>query len=255
MPSTSSDVDPRWAGRFALERERLAPRLPGARIEHVGPTSVPVGGRDVIDIQVVTADVGGASEVCARLRRDGFELHVLAPDDPVAHENLAERARRRASRTGLRPLRIVGHDLPGRSFEGARNVHVGVQRRSEVIDLVPGDAESAEWEVYVDHRRGPYVHGRGDERFVYLSWGELGAEGSFEMFRRAKLHLPDPLAGRVAALPERFLRPPALRERALLARLWPLRSDPGGRNRRRLRAAVSPRPRRPPRGRHRAACA
>jgi hypothetical protein len=37
--------------------------------------------------------------------------------------------------------------------------------------------------------RGPFVHGEKGMRFVYLSWGELGADGGFSMFRRAKLHL------------------------------------------------------------------
>ena len=90
---------------------------------------------------------------------------------------------------------IVGTDLPGRRG----NVHVGVQRGREVVDLVPGDATQAEFAFDVAVRNGrfggPYVHGRGDERFVYLSWGELG-HGTFRMFRRAKLQLDslDPAA-------------------------------------------------------------
>jgi hypothetical protein len=50
---------------------------------------------------------------------------------------------------------------------------------------------------------GPYVSGRPGERFVYLSWGQLGDDASFTMFRRAKLWLnavpPEVLADAVAA--------------------------------------------------------
>ncbi|HXW39018.1 MAG TPA: DUF5990 family protein [Acidimicrobiales bacterium] len=95
-------------------------------------------------------------------------------------------------------IRIVGTDLPGRRCGPAptprgvyENIHVGVQRGSEVVALVPGDAPLAHFEFEITVREGrfggPFVHGR-DERFVYLSWGEL-AGGSFRMFRRAKLQL------------------------------------------------------------------
>jgi hypothetical protein len=33
------------------------------------------------------------------------------------------------------------------------------------------------------------VQGRGGERFLYLTWGNVGPDGEFEMFRRAKLML------------------------------------------------------------------
>lgn len=101
-------------------------------------------------------------------------------------------------------LRIVGTNLPGRTFCGAgdtaelrRNVHVGVQRRKDVVDIVPGDASRAVFELDIELRRGrdgrpdpggPFVHGRPGERFVYLSWGTVH-DGSFEMFRRLKLWL------------------------------------------------------------------
>jgi len=104
------------------------------------------------------------------------------------------------------PLRVVidGFDLPGRTCapsdagEGYRNVHVGVQRGQEVVDLVPGDAPSASWsfQVTVKHLDegpdfgGPFVHGRRGDRFVYLSWGVADGD-SFEMFRRAKLLFAD----------------------------------------------------------------
>jgi hypothetical protein len=101
-------------------------------------------------------------------------------------------------------IRIEGSDLPGRrggsEADALRrnNVHVGVQRRAEVVDRVAADAESAVWEFDVDSREidglldvgGAYVHGRPGARFLYLSWGAVdGAE--FAMFRRTKLMFGD----------------------------------------------------------------
>jgi hypothetical protein len=96
------------------------------------------------------------------------------------------------------PVRIVGRRLPGSSWSGRNGIHVGVQRGSEVVGLVTGDASDAvfdiDLEVIADSDgvpdfRGPYVHGRRGERFLYLSWGEVGDDGVFAMFRRLKLHL------------------------------------------------------------------
>jgi Family of unknown function (DUF5990) len=97
---------------------------------------------------------------------------------------------------------IRGHNLPGRQFVAGDcdydNVHVGVQERRDPVGLVPGDAESATWDVDVRldvdadgnlDFKGPAVQGKRGERFVYLTWGNVGADGSFEMFRRAKLML------------------------------------------------------------------
>ncbi|GAA4636952.1 hypothetical protein GCM10023196_088850 [Actinoallomurus vinaceus] len=101
-------------------------------------------------------------------------------------------------------IRIEASQLPGRDcgqapgFPGYRNIHVGVQRRdrpAELLDLHPGDAPSAAWELEVTTTatetgwdlRGPYVQGRPGSRFVYLSWGAVNSDGHFAMFRRAKL--------------------------------------------------------------------
>lgn len=99
---------------------------------------------------------------------------------------------------GWVPVRIVGRRLPGSSWSGRHGIHVGVQCDGEVIGLVPGDAADAIFDIDVDvvadvagepDFRGPYVHGRRGERFVYLSWGEVDGDGTFAMFRRLKLHL------------------------------------------------------------------
>ena len=62
---------------------------------------------------------------------------------------------------------------------------------------MPADRTRASWTVDVDvvrhdgglDFRGPAVQGRRGERFVYLTWGNVDADGGFEMFRRAKLML------------------------------------------------------------------
>jgi hypothetical protein len=94
-------------------------------------------------------------------------------------------------------VRIVGSSLPGRTWGDRENIHVGIQRRAEVVETVPGDAGSAVWDLSVDvvdttgpvDFRGPFVQGRRGDRFLYLSWGTVDGEGRFEMFRRAKLML------------------------------------------------------------------
>jgi hypothetical protein len=106
------------------------------------------------------------------------------------------------------PVRIEGVSLPGRVFCEHRHVHVGVQCRQEPVMLVPGDADAAEFDFTVDilpaagggwDFRGPYVHGKPGERFLYLTWGELNGD-EFAMFRRAKLMLADvPVADEVVA--------------------------------------------------------
>lgn len=136
-------------------------------------------------------------------------------------------------------LEIHGHHLPGRVWADdeppRRNVHVGLQVAAEPVGLVAGDSASARWrtEIEVVARdaepdfRGPAVQGRPGARFVYLTWGDVGADGTFTMFRRAKLMLADvapfvaedpstPVVARVDLTDERGgprcarLRPPAL---------------------------------------------
>ena len=101
-------------------------------------------------------------------------------------------------------IRIEGHDLPGHrtGAEADRlrlgNVHVGVQRRNEVVERVPASAASAVWAFEITSREvdglldvgGPWVHGRPGARFLYLSWGCVDG-AAFAMFRRAKLMFGD----------------------------------------------------------------
>ncbi len=104
-------------------------------------------------------------------------------------------------------VRIVGVNLPGRSWACYDGIHVGVQRRAEPVDLVPADAPEAVWDLDIGvipdgDFRGPYVQGRRGERFLYLTWGAVDGVGGFAMFRRAKLMLGAIDAGVVAAAGE-----------------------------------------------------
>lgn len=103
-------------------------------------------------------------------------------------------------------VEIRGRDLPGRrcgptpdggSYE---NIHVGIVRRGETIELVPGDAPSARWQLEVTVRSGddgtldfggPFVHGKRGERHLALRWGTLEDDGTFTVFRGAKLRFSD----------------------------------------------------------------
>ncbi len=101
-------------------------------------------------------------------------------------------------------IRIEGRDLPA-ARGGARadalrlgNVHVGVQRGREAVELVPAWAPSAAWQFAITQREidglldvgGPWVHGRPGARFLYLTWGNVSGD-EFHMFRRAKLLFGD----------------------------------------------------------------
>ena len=107
-------------------------------------------------------------------------------------------------------LVIRGRDLPGASGAGYDRIGVALQVRSDPVGVVVGDAADARWETDVavvgDDFRGPAVHGRRGERFVYLTWGDLSG-GGFEMFRRAKLMLSrvDPALVEQAAAEDRCL--------------------------------------------------
>lgn len=97
---------------------------------------------------------------------------------------------------------IAGRNPPGRTFcrpDGSSmdNVHVGVQLGRDPAQLFRADVADPLWEfdVDVDRRsgrpdfRGPAVHGKRGDRFIYLTWVNIGPDSVFEMFRRAKLML------------------------------------------------------------------
>src|SRR5687767_14717218 len=99
-------------------------------------------------------------------------------------------------------IRLIGERLPGRVVGDHRNVHIGIQKGDEVVELVPGDARSATFDLTVMRRtvadddvdaddfRGPYVHGKPGDRFLYLSWVDVDdATGTPAMFSRIKVML------------------------------------------------------------------
>lgn len=92
-------------------------------------------------------------------------------------------------------IRVEGYALPGRF--GARDVHVGIQVRQEVVQLVPADVPEAVWTTEASlittpdgayDLRGPGIHGKRGDRFLYLSWREVD-HGMTRMFRRLKIML------------------------------------------------------------------
>ena len=131
-------------------------------------------------------------------------------------------------------IRIEGSELPGRPGSAQAdalrlgNVHVGVQRKAEVVARVGADAPTAVWEFEVTSREvdglldvgGPYVHGRPGARFLYLSWGTVDGD-TFVMFRRAKLLFGD--------VPTALLRAAHDDDAALVARLGLTGADGGPR--------------------------
>jgi hypothetical protein len=67
----------------------------------------------------------------------------------------------------------------------------------DLIDLFPGDAHSAFWQLECEvvgeppdiDLRGSQINGSPGRRFIYLSWGVIDEGEQFRMFRRAKLWL------------------------------------------------------------------
>jgi hypothetical protein len=85
-------------------------------------------------------------------------------------------------------------DLPGPSWDGYENIHVGVQRGKEIVGVTPATEPSAAFafEVTVHNDgdvRGPWVQGKRGDRFVYITWGTSSDSDAWGMFRRAKVML------------------------------------------------------------------
>ena len=71
-------------------------------------------------------------------------------------------------------------------------MHVGVQVGRDPAGLVPADTPSPEWPLTVrvvdGDFRGPAVHGKKGDRFLYVTWVDK-VGGHFHGFRRGKLML------------------------------------------------------------------
>ena len=111
--------------------------------------------------------------------------------------------------TAEQPQRpVAGHITPGQAKAAVVAVSGKVKDRPALvvpdrpglaIEPVPGDAESARWEVPVTVRRdadgfdfsGPFVGGTRDDRSLGLAWGDVPGDGTLRLFRGAKLRLVD----------------------------------------------------------------
>src|SRR5690242_16663954 len=185
----------------------------GLRLDHEKP-----GGR-----LLVARDIGAANLRIPLTGPGDIDEEVLGWLRRAYDENAAPSPPRRPARrpaTVLGPMTVVieGYDLPGLTCRpepgglGHRNVHVALSGKSKdrpalvvpdrpglAIEPVPGDAESARWELPVTVRRdadgfdftGPFVGGTRDDRNLGLAWGDVPGDGTLRLFRGAKLRLVD----------------------------------------------------------------
>lgn len=96
-------------------------------------------------------------------------------------------------------IEVIGEGLSGLDGGSRGNLSLGMQRGSEVISPVAATAGTVRFAVSVEvtavgesgefDARGPYVHGRRGDRFLYLSWGEVDRDGAFGMLMRTKIKL------------------------------------------------------------------
>ena len=92
-------------------------------------------------------------------------------------------------------VRLVVIDPP---FEESHGVLFGPQR-GKVVEEFATACTTAFFDMSFDvvgppgdyDFRGPFVHGKRGDRFLYLSWGLPDAGAPFVMFARAKLNLVD----------------------------------------------------------------
>ena len=152
------------------------------------------------------------------LDREALSLLRRAYDENAAPPPPRRPARRPAPVLGQLTVLIDGYDLPGLTCQPEpdgtrhRNIHVALSgpstdrqalavpgRPGLAIEPVPGDAESARWEVPITLRRdadgfdftGPFVGGARDDRNLGLAWGDVPGDGTLRLFRGAKLRLVD----------------------------------------------------------------
>jgi hypothetical protein len=102
-------------------------------------------------------------------------------------------------------IRLVCRKLPGTRFDESSRpvrvrepVYLGIQKGKQVVGAVPADRHQVTYDVAVHVVKGKngfpdflgaYVHGKPNDRFLYLSRGEVKHGAAFEMFRRAKIRL------------------------------------------------------------------
>lgn len=111
-----------------------------------------------------------------------------------------------ASTLDILTIRLVCKKLPGLRFEDPspqakpvrEPVYLGIQKGQDVIHITPADRRQVTFQaaVRISQKKdgslnflGPYTYGSSTQRFLYLSWGEQQPDGTYTMFRRAKIHL------------------------------------------------------------------
>lgn len=188
-------------------------RLKEARNLGQATVRIPLAAPDEVD-----------EEVAGWLRR-AYEDNTAPPPPP-------RRPSRPAPVVGTMTVAIEGTELPGLSCHPDaaglvhRNVHVALSTRAKdrpalltvpgkpalAAEPVPGDSDSARWEVTVTVRgsvtdgydfSGPEVRGDRTDRHLGLAWGDVPGDGTLHLFRGAKLRLADV----PATLIEQALRP------------------------------------------------
>ena len=185
----------------------------GLRLDNEKPGGRLLVARDIgaANLRIPLTGPGDLDEEALGWLRRAYDANAAPPPPRRA-------ARRPAAVLGPLTVVIEGHDLPGLTCRpepggaGHRNVHVALSGKSKdrtalvvpdrpglAIEPVPGDAESARWEVPVTVRRdadgfdftGPFVGGARDDRSLGLAWGEVPGDGTLRLFRGAKLRLVD----------------------------------------------------------------
>jgi hypothetical protein len=197
----------------------------GLRLDHERPGGRLLVARDIgaATLRIPLAGPGDLDEEALGWLRRAYDENA-APPPP------RRPARRPAAVLGQLTVVIEGYDLPGLTCQPEpdgtrhRNIHVAVSGKSKdrpalvvpdrpglAIEPVPGDAESARWEIPVTVRRdaggfdftGPFVGGTRDDRSLGLAWGDVPGDGTLRLFRGAKLRLVDV----APALIEEAMRP------------------------------------------------
>jgi hypothetical protein len=185
----------------------------GLRLDNDKPGGRLLAARDIgaANLRIPLTGPGDIDEEVLGLLRRAYEENA-APPPP------RRPPRRPAAVLGQLTVVIEGYDLPGLTCRpepggsGHRNVHVALSGKSKdrralvvpdrpglAIEPVPGDAESARWELAVTVRRdadgfdfsGPFVAGTRDDRSLGLAWGDVPGDGTLQLFRGAKLRLVD----------------------------------------------------------------
>jgi hypothetical protein len=185
----------------------------GLRLDNDKPGGRLLAARDIgaANLRIPLAGPGDLDEEALGLLRRAYDENA-APPPP------RRPARRPATVLGPLTVVIEGYDLPGLTCQPEpdgtrhRNIHVALSGRSAgrqalavpdrpwlAIEPVPGDAESARWEVPVTVRSGPdgfdftgpFARGARDDRSLGLAWGDVPGDGTLRLFRGAKLRLVD----------------------------------------------------------------